>query len=169
MRPPAASPSAVHEPRRPGAAPRGRWRRACATARLRLGVRLRHWRLDRELADGVAASASARHALRAAQLTRPATRAALARSLRAVVARAQDPFAALSGAVPVRRAEVGAWAQGLLGLAERLERNRPVSPQGMARVRLLVSDGLGPLYNSHSELTLGEAIWRVADGLETAR
>jgi hypothetical protein len=87
----------------------------------------------------------------------------LAGALRGVVAEAERPRVALSP-VPVRRGEVLAWRHGLLGLAERLERATAVSACGVARARVLVTDGTGPLYSPSAQQRLGEAIWGIADG-----
>lgn len=57
------------------------------------------------------------------------------------------------------------YREGLLGLAERLERPGPFNASGVARLGMLLSDGLGPLYNPNSERSVSEVIWWVADGL----
>jgi hypothetical protein len=135
---------------------------------LRLRVRFRRWQLDRELADGCFCDASRQRALRASQLTDPLTCRDLAGSLRQVVARAQTPRAVLLGStVPVVREVVMAWQEALLGLAEQLEQAVRLNPRGVARVHLLLTDGAGPLYNPGPERSLGEAIWWIADGLQS--
>jgi hypothetical protein len=133
---------------------------------LRLRVRFRRWRLDRELADGCASEGSEDRAVRARQLAHPDTRHVLACSLREVVAETEKPRAALlSSAVPVLRGVVTPWREALLGLADRLEQPVPLNACGVARVQALVTDGAGPVYNRTSERTMGEAIWWAADGL----
>jgi hypothetical protein len=118
--------------------------------------------------DECAPELAADRALRARQLETMATRRRVARSLRRVVSEAEHPAAALlTAAVPVCRREVWRWHQGLLGLAERLERPGPVNPCGVARVLELITDGSGPFYNAAAPLPLGEAIWWVADGLQS--
>jgi hypothetical protein len=72
----------------------------------------------------------------------------------------------LGSAAPVRRRAVLAFKEGLLGLAERLEQPKAVNPTGVARVAVLLSDGLGPLYSSRAEQSIGEAVWWIADGLQ---
>jgi hypothetical protein len=137
---------------------------------LRLRVRLRRWQLDRELADGCFCDTSRQRALRASQLTDPLTCRELARSLRQVVARAQTPRAAwLGSTVPVVREVVMAWQEALLGLAEQLEQAVGLNSRGVARVHLLLTDGAGPLFNPAPERSLGEAIWWIADGLQSCR
>jgi hypothetical protein len=88
--------------------------------------------------------------------------------LRQVVTRAQTPRAALLGsAVPVVREIVIVWQEALLGLAEQLEQPVQLNPRGVTRVHLLLTDGAGPLYNPAPERSLGEAIWWIADGLQS--
>jgi hypothetical protein len=133
---------------------------------LRLRVRFRSWRLDRELADGCALDASEDRALRARQLAQPATRQQLACSLRRVVANAEDPRVALSSTVPVLRQAVLPCSEALLGLAVRLEQPDPVNPCGIARALLLLTDGTGPLYSREPKRPMGETIWWIVDGLQ---
>ncbi|MGA2321054.1 MAG: hypothetical protein ABSG95_09995 [Solirubrobacteraceae bacterium] len=105
--------------------------------------------------------------MRARQLADPATCRELACSLRQIVAKAENPRAALLGStVPMVREVLIAWREALLGLAEWLEQPVPVNSLGVARVQVLVTDGTGPLYNPASERSLDEAIWWVADGLQ---
>ncbi len=133
---------------------------------LRVRVRVGRWRLDRDLADGVRSDASERHALRASQLSGAPVRRDLADSLRRVVAGARSPRSEwLSASVPVARDAVLASGEALLGLAERLEKG-PAGACGVARARILLSDGAGPLYNRAPERSLTEAVWWIADGLQ---
>jgi hypothetical protein len=135
--------------------------------RARLRVRLSRGRLDRELADACVRDTSEGHALRARQLADPAARRRLACSLRRLLADAEDPRAALLGStVPVLGDAVVPWREALLGLAERLEQTEPVNPLGLARMRVVLTDGMGPLYNRASERSLSEAVWWVVDGLQ---
>lgn len=132
----------------------------------RLRVKLHRGRLDRELADGLAPAAFEDRALRASQLAGMAARRSVARSLRELVKVAeQPPRAFLSSAVPVSRRAVLPWREGLLGLAERLERPGPVNPCGVARTLVLITDGGGPLYDPRGARELGDAVWSIADGL----
>jgi hypothetical protein len=128
---------------------------------------LRRWRLDRELADGCAFEGSEDRALRARQLVDPVTCRQLARSLRRALAAADDPHLALrSPSVPASREALTSWREALLGLVDRLERPGPINPCGVARIRVLLTDGLGPLYNPDAEHSIAEAVWWVADGLQ---
>jgi hypothetical protein len=90
----------------------------------------------------------------------------LARSLRARVKVAEGPVAIqITAAVPLSRGAVLPWREGLLGMAERLERDDPVNPAGVARVLVLLTDGTGPLYNPAAVERMGDAMWWIADGL----
>ncbi len=133
--------------------------------RLRLEARFGQWRLDRELAGGCSAESDELHSLRAQLLADRATRRKFAVALRLLVADAGDPRSRPSSA-PLRRDAVLACREGLLGLADRLELAGPVDPCGVARVRLLLTDPAGPLYNPAPERPLGEVVWWIADGLQ---
>jgi len=133
---------------------------------LRMRVRGHRAKLDRELAEGRAADVRADRALRARQLVDASTRRSFARSLRRLVANAERPPAPMSTLAPLRRAAIAPWREGLLGLADRLERPEPVNPCGVARVITLVTDGAGPAYSSRSERSMSEAVWWAADGLQ---
>jgi hypothetical protein len=70
--------------------------------------------------------------------------------------------------VPLSRRVVLSWREGLLGLAERLERPDPVNPCGVARVLLLLTDAMGPLYEPGAADRMSDAVWWIADGLALA-
>ena len=146
-------------------------RPASLTERLR--VRLARARLDHDFAASCSAESSRLHTLRADQLARGEFRSRLAAGLRRVVTDAAEPCSVLT-AVPYRRgpvlvylrqSEVMSCADGLLGLADRLDDSAPINPGGVARARLLLTDATGPLYHSHPKRELGEAIWWIADDL----
>lgn len=129
-------------------------------------VWMRQDRLDRELADGCPPEMTPDHARRSRRLTSPRTRRQLAASLRRSVSVAQRaPTAGLFSAVPVDRDAVEASREGLLGLADALDRLGPGEPCGLARLNILLTDGSGPLYSSQARPPLSAAIWWVADGL----
>jgi hypothetical protein len=132
---------------------------------LRLRARLSGWRLDRELAAGMPIALSPLQEARARRLVGRDVRRQLAGSLRRAVEMSGLP----SGFSPVVAADprvIDGWADGLLGIADRLEQSQPVGACAVARVRLLVCDGTGPLYNDAHERSLGEAIWSIADALQ---
>ena len=132
----------------------------------RLAVLVCRSRLDRELADGCPQDGSDARAVRARQLAEPVTRHELAILLRRAVADAEHPAAAL-GSVPVRRPAVQSSREGLLGLAERLERPGAVNPCGVARTKFLLTDRLGPLHSCLSGVSIEDAVWWVADGFQS--
>jgi hypothetical protein len=156
---------AIAHPRIRRAAPRSSSLGSPPTLGLRLRVRLHRRRLDRELADGCSCEASGDHALRARQLADSMTRHELARSLRRVADSGNRRRALFSSAVPLSRG-VEPWREALVGLASRLEQPVAVNVCGVARARELLTDGAGPLYSSLSGMSIGEAVWWVADGLQ---
>lgn len=119
-----------------------------------LGRRLRMVHDERRRADAWLETATggvvpAKYAWRAAELESVDNRRMLARTLRAVAARATDPRPYLNrprlGAVRRRR---GAVEQ----LAATLEHEDiPVTPAGMLRVAELIHNGAGPLWGSSPE------------------
>jgi hypothetical protein len=107
------------------------------------------WRagsLERELACGVAPESRPALALRAQALVTPTVRAGLARQLQRVVRDAQVGHRSLAAKIPTRSREVVAAAHELDALAVRLLAPGPVSARGVAKVRVLLTDGAGPLY-----------------------
>lgn len=134
---------------------------------LSLLVRLRRGRIDRELAEARIGDRSEAHLLREAQLTSEVNRRETARSLREVVIAAENPRTELLGSTALLNREVVVPSRdGLMGLVARLEQSGPIGSCGIARARVLVSDGMGPLYNPASERSVGEAISWIADGLD---
>jgi hypothetical protein len=110
-------------------------------------ARLRAPWLDRQLADGVATWASPTHAARALQLTNDRSRGALARSLERLVEhtdRSSPRFG--SAVVPPCREQVRGALPLILDIASRLRAPGPVDAPGIARLRALLSDGIGPCY-----------------------
>jgi hypothetical protein len=126
-------------------------------------------RLDRQLADGRLGESTAALALRARQLADPCERRVLARDLRGIV-----DYVDRAGSRPVissvmiHRGAVRGGRQAILGLAQRLEHAGAVSPRGVALARVLITDGLSPLFNPDSEATVVEAVWRIEDALEVS-
>jgi hypothetical protein len=93
-------------------------------------------------------------ATREARMASAHARERLAGQLERAIARANEPRARFTAAIPVVR-EAGAEARGaLLDLAERLRGPRPVDPDGVRLARQLLVDGGGPLYvhGDHGEL-----------------
>lgn len=106
----------------------------------RLKSRLHAHRLDGELERNAAALPGSTLACHAARITGFEEREHLARSLRSALQPVPAP------AIPVDRAAVAANAELIEQVALRLHAPSPVRARGMARLRLLLSDGRGPLY-----------------------
>jgi hypothetical protein len=135
-----------------------------ASLALRLRVRLGRGGLDRQLADAPVCDLTRALALRSRQLTDRRTRQELARSLREIVDRVEAPPRLMSADV-IDRAAVRVGREPLLGLAERLEASGPVNPRGVALAKMLLTDGLSPLYNRFCERSVTEAVWEIQDDL----
>jgi hypothetical protein len=135
--------------------------------RLRVRVGLHRGRLDLEIATGIDPRCSEDHALRASQLSSAGTRRMVARSLRRAAVAGRQPLPArLGGGVGASRRAGDTYGEGLVGLADLLTREEePVNPCGVARARVLLNDGTGPLYRDTPERPLVDLIWWVADGL----
>src|SRR5579862_9594123 len=121
----------------------------------RLAARIRSSTLDRALIAGGDPAASAQLAKRAAHLTAPATRAALASAIEARLRRVNER-PSISRVMP-RREAVNAHAGALIELAARLRGPEPLYAPGIARVRELMTDGTGPLYRDDAA-ALGRAL-----------
>jgi hypothetical protein len=134
------------------------WRPSLAA---RVTARLRASHLDRQLAVGVPAPAGSALAAHQARLMSVTEREAIARALRRAVHDADAGVAPLSSRIPVHPTNVAAAENLIDTIALRLHSPRPVSARGMARLRLVLSDGCGPLYLfGHGDLSgrLGAAL-----------
>jgi hypothetical protein len=140
-----------------------------ARLRERLAARWRAGSLERELARGASPATAAALALRAQWLIGPAARDALARRLLRVLGDARRGHPWPGTKVRPRRRAVAAAAQEMDLVAARLLAPGPVSARGVARVRLLLSDGCGPLYFDGSGVDLRAAMARALEDLEPRR
>jgi hypothetical protein len=122
-----------------------------------LSARLRTRRLDRALARGVPAEGSPALSWRAQALTRPSVTHELGSELRRLVSEAHDPGRALLRVHADPERLIGVEAE-LRRLASRLDSARPSHPAGVAKVRLLLTDGTGPLYGCSSVQALSAAV-----------
>jgi hypothetical protein len=112
-----------------------------------LMVRARASALDRELASGASPESNVALAIHAGRLCEPAQRRVLARSLMRIVAASDAPTARRLRA-PVCRPAVHRARAELAAVVDRLTATGPVDVQGVARIRTLLADGTGPLYQS---------------------
>jgi hypothetical protein len=166
--PASVAPSATR--RRGGARARRRSRGGASVAAapllLRLRVYLTRGSLDRQIARGVALARTPALTLRAHQLAAESVRRSLAADLRHAVSYAErvESRTPLS-AVMLEPARVRAGRGAILRLAERLEQDAPVSPQGVALARVLLTDAASPLFDRDSERTVTEASCIADDAL----
>lgn len=119
-----------------------------ATVTARLRARLFAGRLDRDVEDGVAPHPGGPLAIHMARLTSIPEREALARSLRQAVADLHRERPAFSSHVPVHPQRLATCRDVVDDITLRLHAPQPVRARGMARLRILLSDGTGPLYRS---------------------
>jgi hypothetical protein len=112
-------------------------------------TRLKAWLLtdgyDRMLAVGVIAAPDSALDVHARRLTTIAEREAVARSLRRSLREARKPLSSWTARSWIHRPNVVAAAELIDTVTLRLHSPRPVDTRGMARLRLLLSDGTGPL------------------------
>jgi hypothetical protein len=130
-----------------------------------LRVRLRRAALDRALADGERPDGSALLARRARQLTRPDEVRIVAERLESILHDAGHPRPEFSARAPVERAQVAAARPFVTNLAERLREADDPGAAGVARARLLVTDGSSPIYAPADPGALARLAWRAADAL----
>ena len=125
---------------------------------LRLQAAIRRAALTRQLADGEDPTATPQLRLRARQLTRARNRSALAGSLRRVIREAQRPSWHHGFSIVNRRSVLSAVEEIDL-LVKRLHSPEPVTPQGMALITQLLTDGAcSPLYGSGNAAALRSVV-----------
>jgi hypothetical protein len=133
--------------------------------RTRVWVRVRSHHLDQALASGVSPDGCAALSLRAHSLIGTRARGALARSLRRLVKDAQHPLQPLSFGVPICRRKILASRNTLEALATRLDSRDPLDAGGVAKVKLLLSNGGGPVYGHGTADDLEPALREALDAL----
>jgi hypothetical protein len=136
---------------------RGLWTRA--------RVRLQRSALDRRLAAGEPAWASRELSWRAAELTAPDERRAVADRIDAVVDEVIAPVRPSGAAAPVDRDGVRACLRLFVELADGLRRAERIRPQGIALLRLLFRDGGSALYSPGETRALRSALIEARDAL----
>ena len=134
--------------------------------RARVMARAGAWWLDRALARGACPDTSAPLSLRAHRLIGLGSRRALASELRDVVQRAQRPRHPFDNGARICSVEVLSARDAIQALVDRLEGWEPVAPAGVAYVRVLLRDGVGPLYNDAYPGGLRGAVRTAMDALE---
>jgi hypothetical protein len=134
----------------------------------RVGTHLRSHHLDRALASGISPDSSAALSLRAQTLIGGRARATLAGYLRRLVSDAQRPFQPLSVGLPICRRKILRSRITLDALAERLVSRDPLDVMGVAKVRMLLIDGCGPIYDRPGADDLEPALRDALQALEPA-
>jgi len=148
---------------RSGSAPHG-----LGAPRLRLRVLLHRYGIDRELSDGGEPEGEPELQLRSRQLTCGAERHRLAGCLRKLIEEVEAVHKPqpLSPVLPVQREAVLIWRDSIIAIAGRLDRPMPVAAAGMARLRLLLTDGAGPLFNPTSDYLMADVLPRIEEDLD---
>jgi hypothetical protein len=124
----------------------------------RLLAQLQAPRLDRQLADGEPSKGDWLRAVRADILEDPATRAELADGWEAVLERADQARSFIDPRVPLIQARVRAADNEIRAMIAVLRDSLPVPARGIAIARTLLTDGTGPLYNTHNRRDVRTAV-----------
>src|SRR5258708_16513019 len=114
----------------------------------RVTARLRAYQFGRQLAVGVPAPAGSALAVHQSRLTSVAERESIAWALRRAVHDVRAGGTPLSARIPVHFNNIAAAEDLIDTITLRLHSPRPVSARGMARLRVVLSDGCGPMYES---------------------
>lgn len=137
---------------------------------LRCVTRWRARELDRRLAAGADPIESDSLALRVGQLGAPASRAQLARAIRAAVRLAHE-YQAPWPTLGLRGEQVRRNGELLLALADRVGDGEPVGVRGLAMTNLLLYDRRGPLFSERARplsVAAFEALVELDRGLRVA-
>ncbi|WP_102141234.1 hypothetical protein [Mycobacterium hubeiense] len=117
-----------------------------ASALARAIARLVPWRYDRQLVAGVTPEPGSPLAVHVARLTSDTERRQLVEALRQAQREAENGPVMFTSRIPVDDAAVAEAAAAIDEVCVRLSAPRPVRAHGVARLRLLLSNGTGPLY-----------------------
>jgi hypothetical protein len=135
---------------------------------LRFVARLIGSSLDRRLASGSPAESTPLLAARADLLASPATRLALARNWQDLLERAFGSQARRDPRVPICRDRIIDAEAHIQAMLKVLTAPRPSSARGVAMVSQLLTDGAGPLYNSHSTTDLCSSLAEATAELDSS-
>src|SRR6476661_4141835 len=114
----------------------------------RLRARLFAMRYDQQVDEGLTPLPGTALAVHHARLTAPKERADLSHALRLVMSDAEGTWNGMNPRIPVRISAVRQVADVVDAVVQRLDQPLPVRARGMARLRILLADGRGPLYRS---------------------
>jgi hypothetical protein len=131
----------------------------------RVRARLCAWQLDVALAAGASPDASAVLSLRAGRLIKRRTRRLMAREIDRALREAERPRSPLDRSVAPAVCAI-ADADLLEQVADHLMSREPIDALGVARVRVLLRDGAGPLYDAEDPVGLRWSLMLAVDGLE---
>lgn len=126
-------------------------------------------RLDRRLAAGLPPEAGVLLATRAQRLNSPARCQQLAERWQSLLASTWRPPRPRSASVPVCRRHIAEAEAEIRSMIAVLTAPGPKSVCGTAMAGLLLSDGLGPVFNSRSPIDLGEALREAVRQIESLR
>jgi hypothetical protein len=131
-------------------------------------IRARVWsrRSDLALASGVSPDSVAHLSLRAHELIGYPTRSTLARTIRRLLEDVRLPLHPMHFNVPICKSKVWRSRETLEQLADRLLGAEPLDVRGLAQIRLLLSDGTGPLYGRPGADDLAPALERAIAALD---
>jgi hypothetical protein len=105
-------------------------------------------RYDCELEAGISPEPGSPLEVHGARLQSDTERADLADALRLVLRDAENGTSLRQGRVPVRADEVRRAADVIAAVIDRLESGSTTRVRGIARLRILLADGRGPLYRA---------------------
>ena len=114
--------------------------------------------LDRQLAAGRAPESSSRLAARAQHIVAIANRRRLAGNWGNLLQVAQGGHGSHHPAVPVRSDSIVAAEPAVRELVRCMTAPLPVAARGVAMATVLLTDGLGPVYNPYSQVSLASAL-----------
>jgi hypothetical protein len=135
---------------------------------LRIKTFGRRARLDAALAEGADPGADPALALRAQQLTEPATCRAIATTIHNLLDAAEEPRHAWGSEPPLRQEAVLAARDELTAIARRLSDAGAISPQAAALAAQFVWDAASPIY-SEADFSVWEWAQVILERLPSGR
>jgi hypothetical protein len=149
----------------------GSWgeRRRKPTLEDRVVARMLGRSLDRELAAGASAQLSGAHEARAQQLISVRTRRAVANHLDRLIERAESPPARFQIVAGPCCEQVRQAPEMIRATAVLLRSEEPVEARGVARLKTLLSDPMGPCYTPGPAGTFTVALRDIAGSLTSRR